>query len=212
MILLCVPPILFSLSKPIIPPSYSASDECVREDYHQANVIVANNPDFILLTISFAFILGTITLFTLQMEYLISPFDYSLKDQSNLVFVGVIAGLIGDICVGTAIKRSQSYKKLLRICNILVTVLFGILILALHVNKIFFFIVYFLLCGSSAVMALTFEFSCELCLPLSENTTIAMLGFFGNLLNFLQGIPEILILKVSILLNQETINYVQLWL
>ena len=45
-------------------------------------------------------------------------------------------------------------------------------------------------------MALTFEFSCELCFPLSENTTIAMLGFFGNLLNFLQGIPEILILKV----------------
>ncbi|CAD8159110.1 unnamed protein product [Paramecium octaurelia] len=195
MILLCIPPILFFLSKPVTPPSYSASDECVREDYHKASVIVASNPDFILLTISFAFILGTITLFTLQMEYFISPFDYSLKDQSNLVLVGVIAGLIGDICVGTAIKKTQSYKKVLRICNILVTVLFGILILALHVNKVFFFIIYFLLCGSSAIMALTFEFSCELCFPLSENTTIAMLGFFGNLLNFLQGIPEILILK-----------------
>lgn len=110
--------------------------------------------------------------------------------------MGVIAGLIGDICVGTAIKKTQSYKKVLRICNFLVTILFATLILAIHVNKVFFFIVYFFMCGSSAIMALTFEFSCELCFPMSENTTIAMLGFFGNLLNFLQGIPEILILKV----------------
>lgn len=98
---------------------------------------------------------------------------------------------------------------MLRICNLLVTVLFGILILALHVNKVFFFIIYFFLCGSSAIMALSFEFSCELCFPLSENTTIAMLGFFGNLLNFLQGIPEILILKVNIIIRfREIINYV----
>jgi FLVCR family feline leukemia virus subgroup C receptor-related protein len=51
-------------------------------------------------------------------------------------------------------------------------------------------------CGSSAIMALTFEFSCELCFPMSESTTIAMLGFFGNLINFFQAIPELLILKV----------------
>lgn len=43
---------------------------------------------------------------------------------------------------------------------------------------------YFLVCGCSAIMALTFEFSCELCFPMSENTTIAMLGLFGNLINF----------------------------
>ncbi|CAK71230.1 unnamed protein product (macronuclear) [Paramecium tetraurelia] len=56
-----------------------------------ASVIVASNPDFILLTISFAFILGTTTYFTLQMAYFIPPFDHSLKDQSNLVLVCVIA-------------------------------------------------------------------------------------------------------------------------
>lgn len=99
--------------------------------------------------------------------------------------VGVFAGLIGDICVGTAIKKSKSYKKVLRICNLLVTILFAMLILAIHVNKAFFFVSYFLVCGCCAIMALTFEFSCELCFPMSENTTIAMLGFFGNLLNFL---------------------------
>jgi FLVCR family feline leukemia virus subgroup C receptor-related protein len=109
---------------------------------------------------------------------------------------GVIAGLIGDICVGTAIKKTKSFKFVLRICNGLVTVLFGILIISIHVNKVFFFIMYFLVCGSSAIMALTFEFSCELCFPMSESTTIAMLGFFGNLINFFQAIPELLILKV----------------
>ncbi|CAK71231.1 unnamed protein product (macronuclear) [Paramecium tetraurelia] len=67
------------------------------------------------------------------------------------------------------------------------TVLFGMLILALYVYKVFFFIVYFFLCGSSALMALTFNFSCELCFPLSENTTI----FY---------------------FTRKTISYVPLWL
>ena len=98
---------------------------------------------------------------------------------------GVIAGLIGDLCVGTAIKKTKSFKKVLRICNALCTILFAVLIISIHVNKIFFFIMYFLVCGCSAIMALTFEFSCELCFPMSENTTIAMLGLFGNLINFL---------------------------
>ncbi|CAD8051477.1 unnamed protein product [Paramecium primaurelia] len=195
MVLLCIPPIFFFKSKAPTPPSFTASDQCIRVDYRKAGIIVAKNFDFMYLTIGFAFILGTITLFTLQMEYLIKPFDYTLMDQSNLVLVGVIAGLIGDICVGTAIKKLKSFKLVLRICNALVTVLFAILIIAIHVNKTFFFIMYFLVCGCSAIMALTFEFSCELCFPMSENTTIAMLGLFGNLINFLQGLPEILILK-----------------
>ncbi|CAD8051186.1 unnamed protein product [Paramecium sonneborni] len=167
MILLCLPPIFFFLSKPKTPPSFSASDECVREDYHKASIIVTNNLDFILLTISFAFILGTITLFTLQMKYFISPFNYTLKDQSNLVLVGVIAGLIGDVCVGTAIKKTQSYKKVLRICNIQLR-----FYLDSHTSTSFkqsFFLYLKIL-----------QFPC---------------WFFGNLLNFLQGIPEILVLK-----------------
>ncbi|CAD8071817.1 unnamed protein product [Paramecium sonneborni] len=195
MVVLCLPPIFLFKDKAPTPPSFTASDQCIRVDYRKAGVIVAKNFDFLYLTIGFAFILGTITLFTLQMEYLIKPFDYTLMDQSNLVLAGVIAGLIGDICVGTAIKKLKSFKFVLRICNALVTVLFAVLIIAIHVNKVFFFIMYFLVCGSSAIMALTFEFSCELCFPMSENTTIAMLGLFGNLINFLQGVPEILILK-----------------
>lgn len=59
------------------------------------------------------------------------------------------------------------------------------MIISLWVSKAFFFTSYFLVCGCSAIMALTFEFSCELSFPMNENTTIAMLGFFGNMFNFL---------------------------
>ena len=40
------------------------------------------------------------------MEYIVKPFGFSLRDISNAVGFGVIAGLIGDICVGTAIKKT----------------------------------------------------------------------------------------------------------
>ena len=32
-------------------------------------------------------------------------------------------------------------------------------------------------------MALSFEFACELSFPMNENTTIALFGFFGNMVN-----------------------------
>ena len=130
------------------------------------------------------------------MESFVAPFGFSMADQSNAVGLGVIAGLIGDLTVGTAIKKTQSYKLVLRICNFLSTVLFFLLIIALYVNKTFFFVVYFLLCGCSAIMALSFEFACELSFPMNENTTIALFGFFGNMVNVLQGVPEVLILSV----------------
>ncbi|CAD8134375.1 unnamed protein product [Paramecium octaurelia] len=122
-----------------------------------------------------------------------------------------MAGLIGDFCVGTAIRKTQTYKKVLRICNILVTVQFGMLILALHVNKVFFFIVYFFLCGSSAIMALAFEFSCEFVFRKYYNCYV---GTLWQPSQFLKGIPEILILKVSRVLDffREAISYVPLWL
>lgn len=44
------------------------------------------------------------------MEYFINPFGMTPKDQSNAVGLGVLAGLIGDLCVGTAIKETSSYK------------------------------------------------------------------------------------------------------
>lgn len=40
------------------------------------------------------------------MEYIIRPFGFDLKDISNAVGLGVLAGLIGDVCVGTAVKKT----------------------------------------------------------------------------------------------------------
>jgi MFS transporter, FLVCR family, feline leukemia virus subgroup C receptor-related protein len=48
-------------------------------------------------------------------------------------------------------------------------------------------------------MAVTFEFGCEISFPVSENSTIAYLGLVGNLTNFVQTIPEILLLQVFII-------------
>lgn len=119
------------------------------------------------------------------MEYIVKPFDFKLKDISNAVGLGVLAGLIGDISVGTAIKKTSSYKKVLRICNLLVTVFFALMIISLMCeSKLFFFMTYFAVCGCSAIMALSFELACELSFPVSENTTIAFFGLFGNLVNF----------------------------
>ena len=59
-----------------------------------------------------------------------------------------------------------------------------------------FFIFYALVCGSSSVLALTFELACEISFPVSENSTIAILGLMANLINFIQAIPEALILYV----------------
>jgi FLVCR family feline leukemia virus subgroup C receptor-related protein len=119
------------------------------------------------------------------MEYIVSPFGFKLIDISNAVGLGVLAGLIGDICVGTAIKKTASYKNVLRICNFLVTIFFLLMIISLiSENKMFFFFCYFAVCGCSAIMALSFELACELSFPVSENTTIAFFGLFGNLVNF----------------------------
>jgi FLVCR family feline leukemia virus subgroup C receptor-related protein len=185
MIILTVPPILFFKSRPATPPCFTASDQCKRENYMTAGGFLLKNRDYLILSLTFPFILGTITLFTLQMEYIVKPFDFKLKDISNAVGLGVLAGVIGDVCVGTAIKKTSSYKKVLRICNLLVTLFFGLMIVSLlSETKIFFFLCYFAVCGCSAIMALSFELACELSFPVSENTTIAFFGLFGNLVNF----------------------------
>ena len=119
------------------------------------------------------------------MEYIVKPFDFKLKDISDAVGLGVLAGLIGDVSVGYAIKTMQSYKKVLRICNALVTVFFLLMIISLLSEiKLFFFMCYCAVCGCSAILALSFELACELSFPVSENTTIAFFGLFGNLVNF----------------------------
>lgn len=185
MIILTVPSILFFKSKPATPPSFTASDQCKRENYMTAGRYLMKNRDYLILSLCFPFILGTITLFTLQMEYIVKPFDFQLKDISNAVGLGVLAGLIGDICVGISIKKTASYKNILRICNLLVTIFFGLMVASLlSKNKTFFFLCYFAVCGCSAIMALSFELACELSFPVSENTTIAFFGLFGNLINF----------------------------
>ena len=50
--------------------------------------------------------LGTTVLLTVQMEYITHPFGFSLKDISNCIGLGVIAGLIGDLVVGGAVKKT----------------------------------------------------------------------------------------------------------
>lgn len=100
-------------------------------------------------------------------------------------------------------------RLVLRICNLLASFFLLLMILSLFSeSKVFFFICYFLLCGSTAIMALTFELSCELSFPVSENTTIAFLGLFGNVMNFMQSVPEVLILKG----NTKTTSFVVLFL
>jgi FLVCR family feline leukemia virus subgroup C receptor-related protein len=101
--------------------------------------------------------------------------------------------------LATSISIVLMYSRLvLRICNGLTTVFFFFLITSLlSENKLFFFMSYFCVCGCSAIMALSFELACELSFPASENTTIAIFGLLGNLINFSQSIPEILILKVK---------------
>ena len=48
-----------------------------------------------------------------------------------------------------------------------------------------FFGSYFMVCGCASIMAVTFEFACEIGFPVSETSTIAYLGLIGNLVNFL---------------------------
>ncbi len=79
----------------------------------------------------------------------------------------------------------------------LVTVFFIALIFCFIIElKIGFFFFYALVCGTSSVMAITFELACEISFPVSENSTIAFLGLIGNLINFSQGLPEIFVLSV----------------
>lgn len=110
MMVLTIPPILLFKSNPPTAPSFSASEQCQRENYVTAGKTLVRNKDYLLLSCCFPFILGSVTLFTLQMEYIIKPFGYTLSDISNAVGLGVLAGLLGDICVGLAIKKTQSYK------------------------------------------------------------------------------------------------------
>jgi FLVCR family feline leukemia virus subgroup C receptor-related protein len=65
MVILTIPPILLFKSKPPTPPSFTASDECKRENYMTAGKFLLQNRDYLLLSLAFPFILGTITLFTL---------------------------------------------------------------------------------------------------------------------------------------------------
>lgn len=83
----------------------------------------------------------------------------------------------------------------MRVCAFLSTIFFGLLIIALLIEvKPLFQAFYFIVCGTSSIMAVTFEFGCEISFPVSENSTIAFLGLVGNLTNFVQTIPEILLL------------------
>jgi len=120
------------------------------------------------------------------MEYIVRPFGFTLEEISNLIGVGVVAGILGDIIVGGTAKKLEKYKIVIRYCNAITTIVYSFLIITLWLKlKYFFYVSYFLVCLCSSVMAITFEFSCELSFPVSETSTIAFLGLAGNGLNFL---------------------------
>jgi FLVCR family feline leukemia virus subgroup C receptor-related protein len=131
------------------------------------------------------------------MEYIVKPFDFSLTDISNCILIGVMSGLMGDLIIGYIVKRTGKYRATIRFCNALTTVFFLLLIISLVSEvKPLFMVCWGMVCGSCSVMALTFELACEISFPVTENSTIAYLGLVGNLVNFLQSIPEIYIVKV----------------
>lgn len=80
----------------------------MRENYSKAARMLIRNKDFLLLALSFSLLLGPVLLLTVQMEYVVKPFGFTLVEISNLVGVGVVAGLAGDILVGSI---SKSLKK-----------------------------------------------------------------------------------------------------
>ena len=136
------------------------------------------------------------TLLNLQLEYILKPFDYSLTDISNLYAIGVVAGLLGDLLMGYSVKRLQSYKLCLKISNIITTVGFLCLIMSLAADyHPLFYIFYFMTCMFSSILALTFEFACELSFPVGEITTISWLGVIGNLMNAVQLAFELGVLR-----------------
>lgn len=47
------------------------------------------------------------------MEYVVKPFGYKLSDISNVILVGVIAGLMGDVVVGSLVKKLGKFKIVL---------------------------------------------------------------------------------------------------
>ncbi|CAD8172373.1 unnamed protein product [Paramecium octaurelia] len=198
MFITTVPTLIFFKAKPRHPPSYSASEQCVRENYTKAAKMLIKNADYLKLAFAFSLILGPVLLLTVQMEFVVKPFGYNLEQISNVILVGVIAGLIGDVVVGSFVKKLGKYKIVLQICNATTTLFYGFLILSL-VLKVhwLFYVCYFFVCMCSSILALTFEFSCEISFPVSETSTIAYLGLIGNGFNFLQAIPEILILQVG---------------
>lgn len=59
---------------------------------------------------AFPFILGSVLLLTVQMEYITKPFNFTLEDNSNTVLMGMVAGLVGDLSVGYAVKKTQQYR------------------------------------------------------------------------------------------------------
>ena len=39
------------------------------------------------------------------MEFIVQPYHFGLSEISNLIGLGVIAGLLGDLIVGTLVKK-----------------------------------------------------------------------------------------------------------
>lgn len=76
----------------------------------EAGKALAKNRDYLYLSLSFPFILGSVLLLTVQMEYIVKPFGFSLNDISNTVLMGMVAGLIGDLSIGYVVKRTLQYK------------------------------------------------------------------------------------------------------
>ena len=120
------------------------------------------------------------------MEYVVKPFNYNLAEISNVILVGVCAGLLGDVVVGSVVKKLGKFKIVLQVCSFTTTFFYGILIISLITKTHWlFYICYFFVCMCSSILALTFEFSCEISFPVSETSTIAYLGLIGNGFNFL---------------------------
>ncbi|KAI9359238.1 major facilitator superfamily domain-containing protein [Zopfochytrium polystomum] len=106
-------PALFAQNKPPTAPSKSA--DVASTPFWEGARIVLRNKWFILLTVSFAFLLGSFNAFTTFASSYINPYGYTQSDSGNVLVILIVVGTVAAFIFGVVLDRTKQHRLAMKI-------------------------------------------------------------------------------------------------
>ena len=139
--------------------------------------LLAQNPSYLCLTISFTFLYGIYTSIGSVVSQLTAPFGYSSTDNALFGAIFIFTGVIGSFIYGMILDRTAKYKLMLTIISISAVISISLTMITLPTGNVPLFSLNLLLAGVSIipVIPVSYSFAVELTYPISEAMSNGMM-------------------------------------